>query len=114
MARNQDRSQKKTTVTQKKPARGRPRVFLELRAAEDKAAGGRVEVELAWETCPLTAEHFRVQCTGEKGPKYHLKGKPFTKIIPGFMMQGVQGVCSIYGGAWEEENFTLKHTEAGV
>lgn len=75
---------------------------------------GRLVVRLAWDVVPKTAENFRAMCVGEKGAMWHLKGRPFQKIQPGFVMQGVQGVNSIYGSAWEEENFELKHGEAGV
>jgi len=47
-------------------------------------------------------------------PRRHLKGRAFTKVIPGFVAQGVQGVNSVYGAQWEEETFAVKHDAPGV
>ena len=72
-----------------------------------------------------TAENFRCLCTGEKrdakGKKLTFKGSVFHRVIPGFICQGgdiVDGTgangLSIYGEAFADENFALKHVGAGI
>merc|ERR1712166_1094773 len=58
------------------------------------AGGGRIVMTLRPDVVPKTAENFRALCTSEKG-------------------NGTGGK-SIYGGKFEDENFTLKHTGKGV
>lgn len=55
------------------------------------------------------------------GISLHYKGKPFHRIIPGFMIQGGdivsadgRGNISIYGGPFPDENLKIKHSHAGL
>lgn len=94
-----------------------PRVFLDITA--DGEPLGRVIIVLRSDVVPKTAENFRALCTGEKG--YGYKGSTFHRVIQKFMCQGGDftnnngtGGYSIYGERFEDENFLLKHTDAGI
>ncbi|KAJ1921685.1 hypothetical protein H4219_000417 [Mycoemilia scoparia] len=82
-----------------------PKVFIELEISGRPA--GRVEMELRADVVPRTAENFRQLV--------------FHRVIPQFMCQGGDfengngtGGKSIYGKKFEDENFILKHDEAGL
>jgi Peptidyl-prolyl cis-trans isomerase (rotamase) - cyclophilin family len=101
-----------------------PVVFLDITIGGSPK--GRIEMELAADVVPKTAENFRCLCTGEKGmgrsgKLLHFKGSSFHRVIPGFMCQGGDftrhngtGGESIYGEKFKDENFILKHTGPGV
>jgi len=98
-----------------------PKVFFDVTA--DGAAVGRIVMELRADVVPKTAENFRQLCVGvnKDGKQLGYKGSPFHRVIPGFMCQGGDftnqngtGGVSIYGGKFPDENFTLKHTGAGI
>ena len=86
---------------------------------------GRITITLNEDT-PKTSDNFRALCTGEKGEgtqgkPLHFKGHKFHRIIPGFMAQGGDftaengtGGESIYGKAFDDENFKHKHTKRGI
>lgn len=61
------------------------------------------------------------KCKGHWNKRLHLQGSRFHRIIPKFVVQGGDftygdgtGGESIYGPRFEDENFTLTHTGAGV
>ncbi len=101
-----------------------PRVFFDITIGGQ--AAGRIVFELRADVVPKTAENFRCLCTGEKGvgksgKSLHYKGSVFHRVIPEFMCQGGDitmgngmGGESIYGPKFDDENFKLKHSEAGV
>lgn len=87
---------------------------------------GRIVMELRADVVPRTAENFRCLCTGERGlgrsgKPLHFKGSTFHRVIPEFMCQGGDftrgdgtGGESIYGKTFADENFSLKHDQAGI
>lgn len=96
-----------------------PKVAMDVSIDGDPA--GTIEAELFADVVPKTAENFRVLCSGSEGEDMQYAGSPFHRIIPGFMIQGGDftngngtGGKSIYGGKFEDENFELKHDEAGL
>ena len=94
-----------------------PQVFFDVDI--NGAPAGRIVIELRMDVAPKTAENFRQLATGEAGFGY--AGSPFHRVIADFMIQGGDitrgngtGGKSIYGDMFEDENFTLKHTGAGL
>ncbi|GAY45970.1 hypothetical protein CUMW_093420 [Citrus unshiu] len=100
------------------------RVYLDVDIEEQRL--GRIVIGLYGQVVPKTVENFRALCTGEKGTgasgkPLHYKGRPFHRIVSGFVIQGGdivrgdgKGSDSIYGGTFPDENFKIKHSHAGV
>jgi peptidyl-prolyl isomerase E (cyclophilin E) len=105
------------TKKAKKASDENPQVYFDVRI--DGQFSGRIRMLLRKDVTPITAENFRSLCTHEKG--YGFKNSVFHRIIPGFMLQGGDftagngtGGKSIYGKKFDDENFKLKHTGAGL
>ncbi|CAJ1340536.1 unnamed protein product [Effrenium voratum] len=82
---------------------------------------GRIIFGLYGEHVPKTVANFETMCKCDKGPPLCYKGSPFHRIIPGFMVQGGDttrgdgtGGVSIYGGRFEDEQFGVSHSKAGL
>ncbi|GBF94044.1 peptidyl-prolyl cis-trans isomerase D [Raphidocelis subcapitata] len=87
---------------------------------------GRVEIVLFTHTSPRSAENFRQLCTGERGivpqgregagQPYHFKGRPFYRIVEGFIDQAGAEVESVFGGEFRDDagGLQLKHDRIGL
>ncbi|XP_009695971.1 PREDICTED: E3 SUMO-protein ligase RanBP2 [Cariama cristata] len=94
-----------------------PIVYFEVSADDEPL--GHITMELFSNIVPRTAENFRALCTGEKG--FGFKNSSFHRIVTDFVCQGGDitnhdgtGGRSIYGTAFEDENFEVKHTGPGL
>lgn len=102
-----------------------PRVYLDISIGN--RTGGRVIIELFADVTPRTAENFRGLCTGEYGigktTKKRLSyescsifrsAKNFMIQSGDFQFNNGDGGESIYGGTFNDEDFSRRHTQAGV
>ena len=95
-----------------------PKVYFDVSIGGQEGFS-RVVMEIKKDVVPRTAANFLALCTHSKG--YGFKNSGFHRIIPNFMCQGGDftnhngtGGKSIYGNKFEDENFDLQHTGAGV
>ena len=88
---------------------------------------GRIVFELFAHVVPRTTANFLSLCKGDRGigefskKPLHYKGCIFHRVIKSFMVQcgdfengNGTGGESIYGHKFEDENFLIKHTSAGL
>ncbi|KAM9331621.1 NK-tumor recognition protein isoform 2-T2 [Pholidichthys leucotaenia] len=101
----------------------RPQCYFDVELNREPV--GRIVFQLFSDVCPKTSKNFLCLCTGEKGTgkvtgkKLCYKGSTFHRVVKNFMIQGGdftegngRGGESIYGGYFEDENFSLKHDRA--
>ncbi|KAJ1444567.1 cyclophilin-like domain-containing protein [Pelagophyceae sp. CCMP2097] len=89
--------------------------------ADDTPASGRMIFELFEDVVPRTVKNFVSLITGEKGGGLNFEASTFHRVLPGVSCTGGDidkgdgsGGKSTYGRDFEDENHTLKHTDAGV
>ncbi|KAL0273829.1 UNVERIFIED_CONTAM: hypothetical protein PYX00_006406 [Menopon gallinae] len=94
------------------------KVFFDISIDDEPV--GRIVIGLFGDIVPKTTKNFVVLASdGLDGKTY--AGTQFHRVIKGFMIQGGDvingdgtGTTSIYGHLFEDENFTVKHSEPGI
>lgn len=102
----------------------KPRVYLDVSIGG--RGGGRIVFELFYDLTPRTAENFRGLCTGEYGVGRTTKkalcyeGCSFFRSNQQVLQSGDfqfntgDGGESIYGGTFNDEDFSRRHTQPGI
>merc|ERR1712051_861901 len=103
---------------------GTEKVYFDIEM--DGHPAGRIVFGMFGNVVPKTVKNFSSLATGDagvgnSGKPLHFKGSHFHRVIPGFMAQGGdftkgdgRGGESIYGGKFNDEDFTVRHTGRGV
>ncbi|XP_076445414.1 putative inactive peptidyl-prolyl cis-trans isomerase-like 6 [Babylonia areolata] len=100
-------------------------VYMDISIGGEEA--GRLVIELFSNKVPKTCANFKALCTGEKGVseesdyKLAYLNSLFHRIVPNGWIQGGDifhgrgnGGESIYGGVFEDENFSVPHDRRGI
>ncbi|XP_015783964.1 peptidyl-prolyl cis-trans isomerase A2 [Tetranychus urticae] len=87
----------------------------------DGVPKGSITIGLFGDAAPRTVKNFAALASKEGFNGLSYKGSTFHRIIPDFMIQGGDitekdgsGSISIYGKYFEDENFKINHSEAGL
>jgi peptidylprolyl isomerase len=100
------------------------RVFMDVSIGGSEPE--RIVIGLYGKECPNTVKNFATIAAGTAtsattGKPLRYEGSKFHRIIPSFMIQGGDitrgdgtGGESIFGGAFKDESFELKHTGLGI
>jgi len=111
-------------IVKQKPSLRRKHVFFDILIEGEKDLSGRIVFELFNDIVPITVENFKCFCTGERGMgkrhKLTFEGSSFHRIVKGQLIQGgdlaiglQNGEC-IYGRSFDDENFLVNHSSAGL
>ncbi|XP_015787927.1 peptidyl-prolyl cis-trans isomerase [Tetranychus urticae] len=87
----------------------------------DGVPKGLITIGLFGNAAPKTVKNFAALASKEGYNGLSYKGSTFHRVIPDFMIQGGDitekdgsGSISIYGKYFDDENFRLNHSEAGL
>jgi len=90
------------------------KVYFDVKIGNE--AAGRIVIGLFGDVVPKTVKNFAELAAGTRGFGY--AGSKFHRVVKGFMIQGGDidgsGGKSIYGQTFPDENFHIKHTDAGI